>query len=95
MDGGKRVHKVAVGGGTCGDFLPNVAELKCDTFVTADVKYNLFATAREWGINLIDAGHFETENPVCAFLAKELRLLFPDIEVELSRDHHDVTKFLY
>ena len=35
----------------------------CDTFVTADVKYNQFWDARDLGMNLIDAGHFWTENP--------------------------------
>ena len=78
------VTKVAVGGGSCGDSLYRIRELGYDALVTADCKYNQFADAREYGITLIDAGHFETENPVCTYLAEELRKAFPQVEVLLS-----------
>ena len=45
--------------------------------MTADVKYNQFWDARDLGMNLIDAGHFWTENPVCATLAEKLQGNFP------------------
>lgn len=93
-DGGKTVRRVAVGGGSCGEFFAAVREkLGCDTFVTADVKYHQFTDAAELGLNLIDAGHFETENPVCAYLVQKLRAAFPEIEVVLSEAHADCTKF--
>lgn len=93
-DGGSRVRRVAVGGGSCGDCLLSVREkLGCDTFVTADVKYHQFADAAELGLNLIDAGHFETENPVCTYLVQKLRAAFPEIEVVLSETHADCIKF--
>lgn len=93
-DGGSPVHRVAVGGGSCGDCLTAVRQLLgCDTFVTADVKYHQFADAKELGLNLIDAGHFETENPVCAYLAAKLRAAFPQIGVVLSSVHADCIKF--
>ena len=59
-DGGRPVSRVAVGGGSCGSDLPDAAKAGCDTFVTADVKYNQFNDAQAMGINLIDAGHFCT-----------------------------------
>ena len=94
VDGGSSVRRVAVGGGSCGEFLTRVREsLGCDTFVTADVKYHQFADAKELGLNLIDAGHIETENPVCAYLAAKLRSGFPEIEVVQSRVHADCIKF--
>ena len=65
----------------------------CDTFVTADVRYNQFWDAKELGINLIDAGHFHTENPVCPVLAEKLQAQFPQIQVILSENHTDCTKF--
>lgn len=93
-DGGQPVRRVAVGGGSCGDLLTPVREaLGCDTFVTADVKYHQFADAREMGLNLIDAGHFETENPVCAYLVSRLRAAFPEIEILPSALHADCIKF--
>ncbi len=93
-DGGKPVRRVAVGGGACGDMMQQVLDLGCDTFVTSDLKYNQFADARDLGLNLIDAGHFPTENPVCEVLADFLRGCFPELEVTLSKTHRDVVRFL-
>lgn len=92
-DGGKPVHKVCVGGGSCGGYLTEAARLGCDTFVTADVKYNQFRTAYELGVNLIDAGHFHTENPTMPILAQKLRAAFPEVEVIFSENHRDVMRF--
>lgn len=91
-DGGKAVSCVAVGGGSCGDEYEASIKAGCDTFVTADVKYNQFWDAQELGLNLIDAGHFYTENPICTILAENLRNTFPDAEVVLSK-HQDCMKF--
>ncbi len=90
---GREIHRVAVGGGSCSDALYRVAELGYDALVTADCKYNAFADARDLGITLIDAGHFQTENPVCAYLAQKMREKFPDIEVFESKVHADCIKF--
>ncbi len=87
------VQRVAVGGGACAGELAEAAQAGCDTFVTADVKYNQFWYAKELGINLIDAGHFYTENPVCAVVAAQLRQQFPEIQVILSQKHTDCAKF--
>lgn len=89
-DAGKPVHKVAVGGGACGDMLIDAAAKGCDTFVTADVKYNAFLDARAMGINLIDAGHFSTENVVCPVIEDWLKAGFPEIQVLCSQRHKEV-----
>lgn len=93
VDGGKPVHKVAVGGGACGGELAQAAAAGCDTFVTADIRYNQFWDAHDLGINLIDAGHFQTENPVVAVLARKLQAAFPEIRAEISKTHNDCMKF--
>lgn len=93
VDGGRPVRKVAVGGGACADELPAVLAAGCDTFVTADVKYNEFYDAKAAGVNLIDAGHFATENPVVAVLAAKLRAAFPEIPVECAETHRDYMNF--
>lgn len=87
------VCKVAVGGGACASEINAAASAGCDTFVTSDVKYNQFFYAKNLGINLIDAGHFHTENPVCKYLADSLRAAFPEISVKLSAGHTDCAKF--
>ena len=87
------VRRVAVGGGACGSELTDAFRAGCDTFVTSDVKYNQFWDARDLGMNLIDAGHFYTENPVCSRLARFLQEKYPDIPVILSENHKDCMKF--
>ena len=93
-DAGKPVRKVAVGGGSCGSEIGDVIAAGCDTFVTADLKYNHFEEAKYRGLNLIDAGHFETENPICGVLEGILREAFPEIPVFRARAHRDETQFL-
>ena len=93
VDGGKPVSRVAVGGGSCADGMYEVAAAGCDTFVTADVKYNQFRSAFELGLNLIDAGHFHTENPTMPILAEKLRAAFPETEVIFSANHTDCMNF--
>lgn len=92
-NGRKKVHKVAVGGGACAGFLQQVANAGCDTFVTSDVRYNQFWDAQDLGINLIDAGHFHTENPVCSILADAISAAFPEITVNISKNHKDSMNF--
>lgn len=92
-DGGKKVHKVAVGGGGCAGGLFDAICAGCDTFVTSDVKYNEFWDAKEQGLNLIDAGHFHTENPVVVVLAEKIAAAFPEIEVKISESHADCMKY--
>ena len=93
VDGGKSVRNVAVGGGSCASELMDVYDAGCDTFVTADVKYNQFWDAKELGINLIDAGHFCTENPIVTILARKIAQQFPDVDVKIAESHTDCTNF--
>lgn len=93
VDGGSPVRKVAVGGGSCADGMFEAKDAGCDTFVTSDIKYNQFRTAFELGLNLIDAGHFHTENPAMPVLAGKIRNAFPDVEVVFSKNHTDCMNF--
>jgi len=88
---GKKVKKVAVGGGSCGDFIHYAVEAGCDTFVTADLKYNMFLDAPNTGMNIIDAGHFPTENTVCPKL-REL-LLGMGVGAVLSERHREHVEY--
>ncbi|RKI71196.1 Nif3-like dinuclear metal center hexameric protein [bacterium 1xD42-67] len=90
VGGGKPVQRVAVGGGACGSMLEDVVAQGCDTFVTADVKYDQFLEAKALGLNLLDAGHFSTENVVCAPMARWLSEEFPNVDVRLSEVHREI-----
>lgn len=93
VDGRENVHIVAVGGGACADEMQEALAAGCDTFVTSDVKYNQFRTAFQLGLNLIDAGHFHTENPAMPVLRDKLQAAFPEVEVLFSDSHRDCMKF--
>ena len=58
--------------------------------MTADLKYNMYLDAREMGINLMDAGHFATENVVCVPVAEFLQKAFPELSVSVSKAHREV-----
>lgn len=91
---GKSVKKLAVMGGAGGDFVALAFEKGCDTYVTSDIKYNRFIEAAEMGINLIDADHFCTENPVMPALKDKLVKAFPNVEFSLSSVHHQLISFI-
>lgn len=90
-DGGRPVHRVAVGGGACGEYIPQALAQGCDTFVTSDLRYNDFLDTR--GLNLIDAGHFPTEDVVCPEVVHRLQKAFPAICVSKSAVHRDAVQY--
>lgn len=93
VDGGRPIHKVAVGGGACGDYFRAAAADGCDALVTSDVSYHEFADARALGLTLLDAGHFPTEDVVCPLLVRYLREKFPEVRVEKSNLHKEVIQY--
>lgn len=94
VDARRPVRRVAVGGGACADMLKDALALGCDTFVTADVKYNGFLDAKALGVNLIDAGHYPTEQVVMPVLAKWLADGFAKVEVLTTQTHKEVFSYL-
>ena len=92
VDGGLPVERIAVCGGSGGNMLELAAAKGCDTFVTADVKYNRFLAAKELGINLIDADHFCTENVVIPVLQEKLQRQFPDVTFTVSQVLHQTAQ---
>ena len=84
-DAKRPVSRVAVGGGSCGSMLKDVVDAGCDTFVTSDIKHDVFLDAADLGINLIDAGHFATEDVICLPLVNGLQKAFPMVVVTKSK----------
>jgi dinuclear metal center YbgI/SA1388 family protein len=93
-DAGREVRHVAVVGGSGGNMLHFAIKQNCDTFVTADVKYDVFLDAKENGINLIDGDHFCTENLVTGVIADKLKAAFPETEVIISKSHGQTVRFI-
>lgn len=93
-DSGKKCSRVAVGGGSCGEFLELAASRGADTFITADVKYHIFHDAQRLGVNLIDLGHFPTEAAVRLGFADIIARNFPSVRVQLSQINRDPIFFI-
>ena len=43
-----------------------------DTFITGDLKLDLFIEAKNLGVNLIEANHFDSENVIFESLGKRI-----------------------
>lgn len=91
---GRPVKRLAVMGGAGGSEVQAAFDKGCDTYVTADVSYHQFQLADELKINLIDADHFCTENPIVPVLARRLDERFPALEVTVSKVHHQIASAL-
>ena len=94
LDAGVPVHRVAVGGGACGGMLGQVKAMGCDTFLTAELKHDIYLEARALGVNLLDAGHYSTEAVVCPTLAAWLGEAFPEVEVLQAQRQGEVFAYL-
>jgi dinuclear metal center YbgI/SA1388 family protein len=93
-DAGRDVFKVATVGGSGGGDLRHALAHGCDTFLTADIKYDVFLEAKEMGLNIIDGDHFCTENVVTPVLESRLKSLFPEIRTTVSRVHGQTAHFI-
>lgn len=67
------VETVAVCGGSGAQFIASAKAKGAEVLVTGDVKYHEAMTAKELGINIIDAGHNATERVFISELADYLR----------------------
>ena len=78
-----RVKKVALVGGSGGSDLVPAKACGADTFVTGDLKYHEIIAPRDSGMNLVVAGHFYTEYPVCRVLKAMIGEIDPLVECEV------------
>ncbi len=91
-DAHRECRCVAVlGGGGDGD-IAEALSLGADTYISGDFGYHSKTDAPDMGINLLEAGHFQTEHPVCAVL--ERMLLSADSSLECDIYHSNRTKLI-
>ncbi|MBQ9085638.1 MAG: Nif3-like dinuclear metal center hexameric protein [Clostridia bacterium] len=82
-DAGLSVKRVAVLGGGGEDDIAAAKAAGADTYVTGELKYHSLTDGPEAGMNLIAAGHFYTEFPVCRELRRRLLALDPALHCEI------------
>ena len=83
-DAHRPVRRVAVLGGSGSDDVGAAVAAGADTYVSGNLKYNQMVDAPDEGINLIEAGHFYTEQPICYRLSDMVKALDGDIEVRVT-----------
>lgn len=71
-DAEQQVQRVAVLPGSGGGLVAQIAG-KADAVITGEIKYHEALEARELGLGVIAAGHYETERPVLNLLSRYLK----------------------
>ena len=82
-DGLSDVHRVAIVGGDGKSYVKAALDAGADTYVSGRIGYNVMEEAPEMGINLIEAGHFFTEQPVTTFFQSLLNRLDHSMYIEV------------
>ncbi|MBR5560785.1 MAG: Nif3-like dinuclear metal center hexameric protein [Clostridia bacterium] len=59
--------------GAGGGFFAEAKALGADCFITGEVKHHIALEAMDAGVCIMEAGHFETENPACEVMANALQ----------------------
>ncbi len=88
------VKKVATGCGAGYGIPESVVKEGVDTFVVGEAKYNDYLDSAFYGINIIDVGHFASENVVVPVLQKKLEQAFQKVEFIISTEHKDAMSSL-
>lgn len=79
------INTVALCTGAGGDGMLTAYRAGADVYITSDIRHHEAQLAFELGLNVIDAGHFETENIVCEFLSDYIEKNLPGVRVIPSR----------
>ncbi len=75
------ITTAAVCSGSGGDLIYCAYNAGADVYITSEIKHHEAQLALELGINLIDAGHFETENIIRGFMKDYLKAEFPELKI--------------
>lgn len=86
----RTVSRVAVVGGSGGDYWSKAMAMGCDALVTGEVRHHEAVAAAEAGFVVVDAGHFHTEHPGMETLVARLSASLPEVRFEAVVPHDGV-----
>ena len=87
----KKIKKVAVVSGSGSEFYCDAIKKEADVFLTSEVKHHIAVDCMERDFTIIDAGHFETENPVAEKIKSYLLKEF-DVKILISKSYNKLFK---
>lgn len=93
-DVNKSVKTVAVSSGAGGSNVCEAAFLGADVLVTGEIKHHEINAANALKINIIDAGHYKSEDIVILPLINQLSAKFPDTTFTKTKTYSDFIKFV-
>ncbi|CUO98095.1 Nif3-like dinuclear metal center hexameric protein [Clostridium disporicum] len=94
VKGKEEVNKIAIINGSGQDFIGKAVSKGADCIITGDTTYHFASDYKEMGINIIDAGHFASEQIVFFNVMKNIIDKFTDVEFILSKVEEDPYTFL-
>lgn len=83
VEGKNKIKRVAVVGGDGKDYIKAACGAGADAYITGSMSYNSMLDAFDMGLTVIEAGHFETENPVLSALERLIKEFDNGIYTEL------------
>lgn len=89
-----KVSKLAIINGSGQSFISMAIKKGADCIITGDTTYHFASDYKEMGINIIDAGHFATEQNVFFDVVKPIMERFNDVETIFSKVEEDPYIFL-
>ncbi|NCB91719.1 MAG: Nif3-like dinuclear metal center hexameric protein [Clostridia bacterium] len=84
----KPIMRAAVSSGSGRSMVSAAREKGADVLVTGDIDYHSGIDAVASGLAIIDAGHYGTEYCFIEYMSKELKQMFPALEVGGARVKH-------
>lgn len=88
------VRKIAVSSGAGGSNVADAVAVGADVLVTGEIRHHEINLANDLGINIIDAGHFKSEDVVINPLINKLSCKFPEISFTKSKAYSDKIRFI-
>ncbi len=93
VKGNDKVSKIAIINGSGQDFIGKAMQLGVDTVITGDTTYHFASDYKEMGINILDVGHFSSEQIVFFNVMKQIESKFKDIVFIESKVEEDPFTF--
>lgn len=90
----KNIKKVALCSGSGGDMIFAAAEKNADALLTGEIKHHEINAANALGVNIIDAGHYKSEDVVINPLVKMLSDEFSEVLFTKSKTYSDNVKYI-
>ena len=94
VNSGKPLSIIGITSGSAEESVEAAFHAGCDAFICGEVSYDKILFAADYGLTLIEAGHFYTEDIFCVDLIERLKLQFKEIEIAKSTNSVDVCDYI-